>query len=552
MKPKVKTEEEIDITVNTRRKNRKWPTDARLVHVDRTPCSTKCMKTHKDDSDDDTVVNKSVKATYGQKPLDGVPPKSKPTLPGDITPGTSTSTVEIHHDNVSTSETMEIGPNDDPLNGVPLKETDQCVAKDLDSQTESVSTESDQRKLHGVPENSKETRSGSVVMAIDVRDTATNSSLTDQNQQELEAVPCKPGIPSPPPNKEIAKSSANTLDMSVTNEEPILPAIEQTPPSPNSQNNVNIDINLQHELTPEAVTMSTGIIEDLNQFDNLLNLNDEFDTDLPLMGCTGNIERLGPDIDLEIAMDNARFLEEHPIQGTGKAAKIDKTSTRSVRKPTKSSSDKVRKDVSVNTNTTSGTRLSSPRGVIQITSHVLQKPTVEEKQGKKFKCEAVGCSFTGYSRGAISTHYANSDDQSHPPCYCDVCGKVYANPSALARHKYVHNQEKPYACADCDESFTFQSELTAHRMKHRTSNAFRCMFHKCGKEFKRMSELNSHVVVHSGIIHSCLKSDYTTNNPRQLRDHQRSHSDEKRYKCLYCDERFKYTSGRQRHTDKHH
>ena len=123
-----------------------------------------------------------------------------------------------------------------------------------------------------------------------------------------------------------------------------------------------------------------------------------------------------------------------------------------------------------------------------------------------------------------------------PPCYCDVCGKVYSNPSALARHKYVHNQEKPYACTDCDERFSFQSELTSHRMKHRTTNAFRCMFHNCGKEFKRMSELNSQVVIHSGIIHSCTKCDYTTNNPRQLRDHQRSHSDEKRYKCIYCDE----------------
>ena len=152
-----------------------------------------------------------------------------------------------------------------------------------------------------------------------------------------------------------------------------------------------------------------------------------------------------------------------------------------------------------------------------------------KRKEKKFKCEAEGCSFTGYSQGAISTHYANS----HPPCYCDICGKVYSNPNALARHKYVHNQEKPFVCVDCQERFSFQSELTAHRMKHRTSNAFRCMFHNCGKEFKRMSELNSHIVIHSGITHSCSKCDYTTNNPRQLQDHQRSHSNEKRYKCVY-------------------
>ena len=191
-------------------------------------------------------------------------------------------------------------------------------------------------------------------------------------------------------------------------------------------------------------------------------------------------------------------------------------------------------------------RIGSPKGVMQITSHVLRKPTPDERKDKKFKCES--CPFTGHSRAAISVHYTNS----HPPCYCTTCGKVYATPTALARHKYVHSQDKQYVCDDCEESFTFQSELTAHRMKHRTTNAFHCMFPKCGKEFKRMSELNSHVAVHAGITHYCTKCDYFTLNPRQLRDHLRSHSNEKRYKCNYCDERFKYTSGKQRHMNKCH
>ena len=124
--------------------------------------------------------------------------------------------------------------------------------------------------------------------------------------------------------------------------------------------------------------------------------------------------------------------------------------------------------------------------------------------------------------------------------------------TALTRHMYSHKKDKEFECVDCYEQFAFESELAAHRMKHRTSAAFKCMFPCCGKVFKRMSELNSHVVTHSGNIHRCTKCDYDTTNPRQLRDHQRSHSDELRYKCNYCDERFKYTSGRKRHTDKHH
>ena len=143
VKPKVKMKEEIDITVNTRRKNRKWPTDARLVHVDRTPCSTECMKTHKDDSEDDTMLNKSVKVTYGRNSLDGVPPKAKPNSPVKIfpyilTPGTETDTL---NDRENTSETMDTGSNDIPLHGVPVRETEQGCSKDLDSHIDSVSAD---------------------------------------------------------------------------------------------------------------------------------------------------------------------------------------------------------------------------------------------------------------------------------------------------------------------------------------------------------------------------------------------------------------------------
>ena len=52
--------------VNTRRKNKSWPKDARLVHVDRTPCSVECMQTHRDENTTKPILNKTTGKTYGK------------------------------------------------------------------------------------------------------------------------------------------------------------------------------------------------------------------------------------------------------------------------------------------------------------------------------------------------------------------------------------------------------------------------------------------------------------------------------------------------------
>ena len=67
LKIKIKEEEERKMTlINTHRKNKSWPKDAKLVHLDRTPCSEECMKTHSDDDTGEPVFNKNTNKTYGK------------------------------------------------------------------------------------------------------------------------------------------------------------------------------------------------------------------------------------------------------------------------------------------------------------------------------------------------------------------------------------------------------------------------------------------------------------------------------------------------------
>ena len=199
---------------------------------------------------------------------------------------------------------------------------------------------------------------------------------------------------------------------SPTNDDETLPVLE-TVKDRSDQQTSNID--LQQDLVPDNVTMDTDILDELREFDSMLNLDENLINDLPLVGTQQqNRDTLEPAIDLEIAMDNAKFLEANPLAGpTQRSCRttIRNTSASTIRS-SNSSKERGTPD------NTRDRRFGSPRGVMQITSHVLRKPTPDERKDKKFKCDA--CPFTGHSRAAISIHYSSS----HPLCYCMTCGKV--------------------------------------------------------------------------------------------------------------------------------
>ena len=82
LKQNIKEEDErIMNQVNTRRKNKSWPKDARLVHVDRTPCSEECMKTHNDEDGIEPVLNKSIEKTYGKTSIESEIPMTLQGVP---------------------------------------------------------------------------------------------------------------------------------------------------------------------------------------------------------------------------------------------------------------------------------------------------------------------------------------------------------------------------------------------------------------------------------------------------------------------------------------
>ncbi|XP_041813809.1 zinc finger protein 239-like isoform X2 [Chelmon rostratus] len=77
---------------------------------------------------------------------------------------------------------------------------------------------------------------------------------------------------------------------------------------------------------------------------------------------------------------------------------------------------------------------------------------------------------------------------------CELCGKTFANASALRIHYVVHTGEKPFRCNLCGKRFTQKGNLKCHLRIHTGEKPFRCT--KCGKTFTQKVNLNHHLMAH--------------------------------------------------------
>ena len=118
---------------------------------------------------------------------------------------------------------------------------------------------------------------------------------------------------------------------------------------------------------------------------------------------------------------------------------------------------------------------------------------------------------------------------------CGICNRTFVLASSLTRHMYEH-EEKRFKCDICDYSSHFESELETHKIVHRKNPFHKCMHANCSKWFRRKWDLTLHLQKHEGKEHKC---DYdsctvTTATKKQLKEHQKHHSDDFPYKCKIC------------------
>lgn len=150
--------------------------------------------------------------------------------------------------------------------------------------------------------------------------------------------------------------------------------------------------------------------------------------------------------------------------------------------------------------------------------NMLHVETTRDPNEDKFTCRI--CSRTFFHKGTLTHHMKSHKSnfcsickqhfhhrnklKSHtcvPPVpsqrvtkSCELCGKTFANPSALRIHFVVHTGEKPFRCNLCGKRFTQKGNLKCHLRIHTGEKPFCCG--KCGKTFTQKVNLNHHLMAH--------------------------------------------------------
>ncbi|OWK08261.1 hypothetical protein Celaphus_00011269, partial [Cervus elaphus hippelaphus] len=132
---------------------------------------------------------------------------------------------------------------------------------------------------------------------------------------------------------------------------------------------------------------------------------------------------------------------------------------------------------------------------------------------------------------------------------CPKCDKTFDRIGKYESHTRVHTGEKPFECDICHQRYSTKSNLTVHRKKHSNETEFHKKEHKFhpenAQEFISIKKTKSE----SWKCDICKKS--FTRRPH-LEEHMILHSQDKPFKCTYCEEHFKSRFARLKHQEKFH
>ncbi|KAI5620718.1 histone-lysine N-methyltransferase PRDM9 [Silurus asotus] len=194
----------------------------------------------------------------------------------------------------------------------------------------------------------------------------------------------------------------------------------------------------------------------------------------------------------------------------------------------------------------------------------------KEIQMKNHHCSDCGKGFAGPNalekHRCIHTGPKQREKRPQKVAHCcSVCGRSFTQLGYLQIHQRLHTGERPYQCSECGKSFTRKGVLLEHQRIHTREKSHRCS--QCEKSFYRKNELHRHQRVHAvkklshcsqrfGRFpricaelkpHRCSMCTKSFTEKRDLELHQLFHVRQKLYNCSLCGKSFTQLGNLQMH-----
>ncbi|KAJ8007385.1 hypothetical protein DPEC_G00116960 [Dallia pectoralis] len=134
---------------------------------------------------------------------------------------------------------------------------------------------------------------------------------------------------------------------------------------------------------------------------------------------------------------------------------------------------------------------------------------------------------------------------------CHVCGKILTFTSQMDRHLKSHSRARPYNCATCEKSFKYKDSLKKHQeiLGHEgiLEDTESCGTPPTIRENLPEGNIKTGNAGEATKPHTCTVCGKVLDCAGHLATHMRSHSEERPYQCLHCEQRFKYMQSLNQH-----
>ncbi|XP_075693581.1 transcriptional repressor CTCF isoform X2 [Rhinoderma darwinii] len=153
---------------------------------------------------------------------------------------------------------------------------------------------------------------------------------------------------------------------------------------------------------------------------------------------------------------------------------------------------------------------------------------------KPFKCSM--CDYASVEVSKLKRHIRSHTGER--PFQCSLCSYASRDTYKLKRHMRTHSGEKPYECYICHARFTQSGTMKMHILQKHTENVAKFHCPHCDTVIARKSDLGVHLRKQHSFIEQgkkCRYCDTVFHERYALIQHQKSHKNEKRFKCDQCE-----------------